>query len=390
MESKKYSNKIKNALLFSSTDDAKEYKNDRQNSNFQTTLLRTLEKSNSFSNILISPLSIYIALTLTANGAKGETQKSIIQTLKNSNADIEQLNKKCISSLKLSKKENKGTDKFYIANAIFTKVKPKDDFKFKAVKEFQSMIELLKDIDPVNEWCEKKTNGKIQQILSQLPEDCAMIILNAVYFFGEWKRVFNPANTILNAKFYLQDESIKEVPMMFQTMEDVQYFEDEEVQVIDLPYSDNLSAFIILPRKSMSAFLQNLNDENIKTFIKKLYSCNVHLYLPKFKIESTFKLKEHLKEMGMEICFGDSADFRNITEEEDLTIDYVIHKTFMEVDEKGTEAAVVTAGITKRKRKAVRREEPKYYTMEINKPFIFCVRHKKIEQLMFIALVNKV
>jgi serine protease inhibitor len=86
--------------------------------------------------------------------------------------------------------------------------------------------------------------------------------------------------------------------MMFQTMENAQYFEDKNVQVIDLPYSDNLSAFVIVQRNSMSGFLENLNDESFKTYINGLHSCNVHLYLPNFRIESTFKLKAQLKAMG--------------------------------------------------------------------------------------------
>jgi serpin B len=88
----------------------------------------------------------------------------------------------------------------------------------------------------------------------------------------------------------------------------------------------------------------------------------------------------------MEICFGNS----NIIEEIDLTIDDVVHKTFMEIDEKRTEAATVTAVVLMTQGVSVSNENPKYYTLEINKPFIFCVRDKKIEQLMFIALVNKV
>jgi len=176
--------------------------------------------------------------------------------------------------------------------------------------------------------------------------------------------------------------------MMYQDFKKANYYGDKDVQVIELPYSSDITALVILPESNLEKYLVDIKDQTLWNYVNKLNRNRVQLFLPKFKINEEYKLKEQLTKMGMGITFTSEADFTKI-DKNPMWIEDVIHKTYMEVDESGTEAAAVTAVVMTRKCKSIEEEE-EIFTMNVNRPFIFCIRHKSIDQFMFIAVIQNI
>ena len=173
------------------------------------------------------------------------------------------------------------------------------------------------------------------------------------------------------------------------------YYQDSQIQAIELPYKkDGMSAIIILPKENVdiNKYITSLASEenSLNQLIPKLKYSKVNLELPKFELRFESSLKEVLKDMGMEEAFSDYADFSGLREKNNLKIDDVLHKTYLKVNEGGTEAAAVTAvviGVT-----SVRPTEEIVYSMKVNRPFLFLLRSKKlpaIYDLLFISKIEK-
>jgi len=336
---------------------------------------------------LISPLSIYLALSFASNGAEGVTREEISEVLEGSVKGIEEFNKKSQNYLALVAKENQGPNKLSTANAIFTAIEPLEEFINISKSVYDATTEKMpSDIKPINDWCSKKTNGKIGKILENIPKDCEMIILNAVYFFGEWARKFKADNTY-DAKFNVDKSNQKNIKMMSQKYSEINYFKDENIQVIELPYSNDVNAVILLPVGEIENLLSVLDGKYLSSIYSGLKSENVNLHLPKFKIEYQNGLNDSLKILGMKQAFLPSANFSKLCKKE-LYVSNVIHKAFIEVNEKGTEAAAVTSLEPMLLCMIIDKNE--YVEMCVNRPFIFCIRHKKIDQLLFLTIVQDI
>ena len=156
---------------------------------FQTSFFKQINKEFINENLIISPLSAYQVLGLTANGAKGKTLEQMLLALGNKN--LNELNKNNLDILKVSKKFTT----VEIANAVMTKFKPEKNF-LNSVSKYEATVGTLKSASQVNKWCSIKTRGKIKEIIKELNPLTKMILLNAVYFKGEWLKVFNERNTI--------------------------------------------------------------------------------------------------------------------------------------------------------------------------------------------------
>ena len=312
---------------------------------FQTSLFNHLyNKPNE--NICISPLSIYQIISLISNGASGVTQIEILKAL----VPDSKINKK--SLLKINDVNYKilniySNNKYVkIANAVMTNEKIKPHF-LKFCKKYNASIQPLNNVDQVNKWCKEKTNGKIPKIIDKLSETTKMILLNAVYFKANWEKQFKKELT-KKKEFKNSNNQIVQVDTMYQSFKSINYYEDNKLQMIELPYEDNhLSMVIILPKKEVySSSLNYLKKErtDFTKLVKKLTpTSDVDLYLPKFKLEYKTYLNNVMNKMGMKLAFTNSAKFSNLNEGFPLKIDQIIHKTFIKVDEKGTEAAAVTA-----------------------------------------------
>ena len=190
----------------------------------------------------------------------------------------------------------------------------------------------------INDWVSNKTNGKIPNLLAELDPAARMIITNAVYFNAEWLEKFERRAT-KPEKFH-DGGKVTEVPMMKQN-ENFSYGEFDGVKVISLPYKGRkMSMLVVLPPEGQ---VMNIDAETLKQWTKQLSTCKVDLWLPKFRTEKSYQLADLFKALGVREAFTNNADFSGISEAEQLKIDAVIHKTFIDVDEEKTEAAAATA-----------------------------------------------
>ena len=342
----------------------------------------------------ISPLSIYQILSLVSNGANKETQNEILQTLtqdKNISSKT-QININLNNENILKIYEN--NENISIANAILSKISISESFLLIS-KRYKAFNSILKSAEQVNKWCKEKTNGKIDKIIDDISR-IELILLNAVYFNYEWKYPFKKY-LINEREFYNENKTISKVQMMSKTFFKINYYEDDKIQIIELPYKDeNISMIIILPTKEKySSTFDYLNKEekNLEEVIKKLkLRNNVMLNLPKFEFKYEISLKDSLIKMNMEKSFNDDADFSKITKEKNLKIDNIIHKTYIKVDELGTEAAAITE---------ISMVETAMFVndiiyMNVDHFFIFMIRDKRIidinknEIMLFIGNIDNI
>lgn len=352
---------------------------------FQAALFNKMNKEKIGENLIISPLSIFQVLSLTANGAKGETQSEMLELLESK--DIDELNK--INYEMLSTFKELST--IDIANAVMTKFTPLEDF-ISVANEYLAPIEPLVSVEQVNNWCSNKTHGKIPQIIEELSPDTVMILLNAVYFKGEWSMQFEPELTKNLSFFNKGTEEIK-VETMTQ-IELFSYYEDKKVQAVELKFKkDFMSALIILPAEGTDinkyiTSLVNSNEEYSK-IINGLNRAKVHLQLPKFELDFSENLNQILKDLGMFNAFNsEDADFTGLREEKGLFISRVIHKTYLKVNEAGTEAAAVTAVMVDEAY-----VEGKIHDMKVNRPFLFLLKNSQLptgHDLVFMSKIEKI
>jgi len=340
------------------------------NCSFQTSLFKELNKQYINKNLIISPLSAYQILSLAANGAEGNTLTEMVSAL--GGKSLEQLN--LINMKVLS--EVKKFSTVEIANAIMSKFVPKQKFVASGQKYWAS-IEKLKSVAQVNGWCNAKTHGKINKILDVLPSEVKMLLLNAVYFKGSWSIPFIESNTMKKPFYNLNDKSKEKKVDRMHNLDDYFYYEDKEVQLIRLQYKkDSMSAIVILPNasKNINEFISELTDEKLLHLLKKMHKLKVVLELPKFELRFSSELNSVLQKLGMKEAFNrNAANFNGIGG--NLYIDDVIQKTYLKVDEKGTEAAAVTA--IRFIPRSFKRKEPKIYSMIVDRPFLFILRNDK-------------
>ena len=340
---------------------------------FQLEIIKGINSQNIGKNIMVSPLSIYHILSLTSNGAANVTLTEMLKVL--GIKDLIELNQ--INSL-ISSDISKLTT-VEMANAIFTKFKPEAEF-MKSVELYKSTMDELVSVEQVNSWCDKKTHGKINKIIDDIT-GVLMILINAIYFKGIWKHTFDKKLTQKNS-FLNFNKSEKKVDFMNMS-NNFNYFDNGNVQAIELDYQkDNLTALIILPQteKDINNYLKNFTSTTYNEISQGLFNQQVRLSLPKFEIKYETDLKNILISMGMKEAFG-SADFSVMRKEKDIFISRVIHKTFIKVDEQGTEAAAVTAVVMKRCMPTI---------MNVNHPFLFIIRSKNLPKEHDILFFTKV
>ena len=248
-----------------------------------------------------------------------------------------------------------------------------------------------KTVPRINDWVEKKTEDKIKDLLApnDVNKDTLLVLINAIYFKDKWQIPFKKHLTKMR-DFYLSDGTAKKIPMMSNSDEYL-YFENPECQAIQLPYSENrLRMVIFLPAKksSLKDFLKNFSKNDWEKYMKKFRMKNGSVLLPKFKMEFKIKLKEILSKLGMPTAFDkDHANFRKMCElksNENLFIDKVIHKAFIEVDEKGTEAAAATA-VVMMKITSMAPSQP--FKMIIDRSFFFTIYDSRSKAILFMGTV---
>ena len=344
---------------------------------FQLKIFQEINKSNIGKNLMISPLSIYHILSLTTNGAQNQTLEEMVKTLGHENKDEMNNENKLVSSSvgKLQSIE--------MANAVFTKFKPEDQFT-SMIKVYKSIIDILKDVEQVNKWCSDATHNKIQNILDKLTPNDLMVLINAIYFKGIWKKTFDKNKTYQN-----NFNNFNKTPIMKDFMnitDNFDYYENDNIQSISLNYTkDNLKALIILPRNDdINTYISNFSSENYIDIIKNLNNQKVNLSLPKFEINFSARLEQNFINLGMVLPFSDSADFSGMTREHKLKIGRIIHKTFIKVDEEGTEAAAATVVVM------TKRCFIPTLAMNVDHPFLFIIRSDDLPPEHDILFASKI
>ena len=353
------------------------------NTTFQSSIFSETNLGNEGKNLIISPISIFQVIGFTTNGAVGKTQSEMISTLEASSVeDINNINMK----LKRSIKEFVSVE---LANGVMSTFEPIKSF-IKVCDKYEAPIEKLISKNQVNYWCSQKTHGKITQIIDKLDPLTVMLLLNAVYFRGEWTYPFNPKNTH-NGTFYNYGKEEKKVEIMSQNHV-FMYYQDKEIQAIELPYkNDSMSAIIILPNNDINinnyVNLLNVNDELVNKILDKMVRKKIQLYLPKFEVEFGQTLKDVLIRLGMVKPFELDADFSGINEVGGIYIADVIHKTYLKVDEIGSEAAGI-AVVDLRTNGTL----PISTKMNVNRPFIMIIKSKEFPQnndFLFMAKIEE-
>jgi serpin B len=341
-------------------------------------------------NIFVSPLSVSMALGMTLNGANGETRDSMAEALEFSGMSMEEINDSYRSLIDLLGSLDEKV-RFQIANSIWPRLGFPVEEEFIDVNEshFDAEVRELdfddpESVDIINGWVNSNTNGKIEEILTDIPPEIVMLLINAIYFKGDWTAKFDPDNTH-DAPFYLSDGTTTGCKMMEQE-NTVRFFATEDFSAIELPYGDgDFSMVILLPNQGveLDAVIGSFSDENWNAWIASSYEADLMLKIPKFEMKYEINLNDVLKALGMSIAFDRYlADFTGINRDGNLYIDFVKHKTYVRVDEEGTEAAAVTVvGI------GVTGGPPT--TFIVNRPFAFVIRESHSGTLLFMGKIVK-
>lgn len=354
---------------------------------FGLKLLAQTRQSVPGRNVFLSPAGLAFALSMAANGAQGETLRQILSTLR-VEAGATDLNEANLALLEhLSKLDAK--IKLEIANSLWTAQDAKINPSFLAVSRqfYQAEVASVDFGNPataqkINAWCSDHTHGKIPKMVQPPLDANRLIVLDAIYFKGDWTVPFDKKLTS-DLPFTLGNGQTVTHPRMSRTG-DFEYYEDDAFQAVRLPYAGRaVSMYVFLPKKSLDEFLQTLTMENWEQWTTQLHSTKGTVELPRFKLENEYNLKEVLEAQGMTAAFTRQANFHGISEEP-LYIDWVKQKTYVDVNEEGTEAAAVTGiGITAM---AARRVEPPF-RMVVDRPFFLAIRENQSGAMLFLGAI---
>lgn len=344
-------------------------------------------------NILFSPFSISTALAMIYEGADGLTAKEMREVLYYPENDL-------IRRSSFAKMYNLLNDEFSLNNhyelSVSNTLWNEKIYDFK--KSFYDVIDeyYYASSTPVdfinypekqrlliNEWVERNTRYKIKNILPEesITDETKMVLANAIYFKGSWLSEFDSKQT--TQKDFFVDNEEKVSVLMMRKEEELNYFEDEEFEYLELPYKgENISMVVLLPKEITTNFYIPLAKE-LMDLNKKMSKEKIIVDLPKFKFEAEYKLKEDLIKMGMREAFTDFANFSKMDEKNFVKIDEVYHKAFIEVNEEGTEAAASTVVVVVQKTSITK---PNFFNA--NHPFAFYIQNKTTGEILFLGRVS--
>lgn len=350
---------------------------------------------NTSENIFFSPVSIFTAFAIAYEGAKGETADEMQQFFgfsidkqerkNNFQSMLKSFKDPGILGLSTPEYELQMANALWIANHF----EPKQDYVETAKTYYESKVAKVdfvtnQGVNTINEWVKTQTQNKIEKLFEENSTDelTALIITNAIYFKGEWIHKFTPEFTH-QADFHINENETVKVQMMDLDKPILNYVENDLLQIIQLPYKgDKISMLVLLPKNidGIQLLEENLNLENLNEWENNLEQNMVSVYLPKFSSDSKYDLKETLQQMGMQVPFDpNKANFSGISDDP-IYIDKAIHKSFVNVDEAGTEAAAAT-GITGR----LTSGPPN--TFRADHPFIFIIQDDSNGNILFMGKV---
>ncbi|HEY9597860.1 MAG TPA: serpin family protein [Cyanophyceae cyanobacterium] len=363
------------------------------NTKFGFKLFSEILKQDSNKNVFVSPASVAIALSMTYNGASGETQQAMAKTLELQGLSLQDINQ--ANNLLKASLENPDPDvQLSIANSLWARkgIEFKQDFLQQNREFYGAKVTELDFTKPnapgiINNWVKENTRGKIDGIVQELQPEQVLFLINAIYFKGNWTKPFDKSQTA-DRSFYRADGTEKQHPMMSQSGK-YQYYENDTFQAVSLPYGKGrLSFYVFLPKEntSLDALQQQLTLENWQQWLSQFHRRQGSIQLPRFKFDYEIQLNNSLKALGMENAFDASkADFSNMTAAS-VVINEVKHKTFVEVNEEGTEAAAATS-VGMMLTSVQVPEEP--FQMIVNRPFFCAIRDNQTGTLLFMGSIRE-
>ena len=342
-----------------------------------------LKKTTSLdSNTFFSPYSISCAMAMTYNGSKEKTKKQIMKIMYFNN-DFKITNSYYNKNNNIySSYEKTDNFKLNIANALWISntIKIKGSFKKITEKYYDASLHNCIDADKINTWADNNTNHMIPELVKKEDvSNAGLILTNAISFYGTWVQKFDSSKT-KNEDFTTGENEVVQTPMMQQTTK-ILYSEYAEFKMVSLPYEGDKTEMLLIINKKDYDFKKSLNEFSISTFnslCSSLEGRKLKLKIPKFKIETSYKLKDILMQMGMSLAFSEDADFSGISD--GLYINEVIHKAVLEVSEEGTKAAAATA--------VVMRNSASLSTQFFaNRPFIVVIKDKTTGNILFMGTI---
>ncbi|PNE27999.1 hypothetical protein BHU09_09485, partial [Tannerella sp. oral taxon 808] len=360
---------------------------------FTFDLLRAVRKHADGANVFISPLSVSMALNMTLNGAVGATADEMRTALREagySTADINAYSRELREALLRADP----TTTIGIANSIWYRQRATVKAPFIEANRtyYDAEVQAINFSAPsatatINGWCDQKTNNKIKEIVKQVDPTTFMYLINAVYFKGAWTTRFEKKNT-RSGDFHRADGSTQKVQMM--NLKDTFRCASSDVcDYLEMDYGNHtFSMVIMLPKdgKTTRDVIAAMDGKKWAETMESLILTMCYVYLPRFKAECEYKMhKQILPEMGMKLPFNpELADLSGMADVAGLCITSVIHKTFVQVDEEGTEAAAVTSvGV-------VATGESPLCLYRVDKPFLFVIREKSTGVILFIGEIGEV
>jgi serpin B len=328
-------------------------------------------------NYVISPYSAGVALSMLAEGAEGQTRVEFDDALNNCMFRAIDLGGndtvvvKSANSLWLD-------DNFSVRNRYVGLLQ----------KDFDAFVDVLPFSDPaivkaINNWCSENTNGKIDNIIDKLRPDMVMVLANALYFNAPWVKAFAPEAT-KEAVFHGLAGDTK--VQMMNTKSTFRYAEYMGCQMVELPYEGGRYAmYVVLPPRNWDAnsIIPHIGESVYDAAMNMLSDREVVLRMPKVKLETSLILNEAIQKMGVKSAFTSSADFKGISAMGPLVLDQVKQKCYIDIAEKGTEAAAVTSvqvRLTSASPKPVAR-------MTVDRPFLFIISDTQTDNILFIGKV---
>ena len=346
-------------------------------------------------NVFYSPYSIFSALAMTYEGAKGQTAEEMKSVFHFPENDVLRPNFAAIYN-----GINQGSKSYELrtGNALWGQI----DFPFLEdyinrvgtyyggkIANVDFVNETEKTRQTINSFIEEQTNDKIKDVIPQgyLDALTRLVLTNAIYFKGEWEQKFDKSDTD-EKKFSITPENVIETPMMHMDPDDVtkfNYANLEDLQILELPYKgDKISMLILLPTANLSVIEPSLTAEKLEEYKNQMQETEFDdVYLPKFEFDTKYFMKEALSSLGMPTAFSGTANFSGMTLAEQLFIDEVIHQAYINVDEEGTEAAAATVVIMK----FTSMPEPKP-VFNADHPFIFIIQEQETGNILFMGRVT--
>lgn len=370
------------------------------NTLFALELFQTLNESSPTGNIFFSPFSISSALAMVILGAKGSTAAQLSKTFHFDS--VEDIHSR-FQSLNAEVSKRGASHTLKLANRLY------GEKTYNFLPEYLASTQKMygADLAPVdflhasedarkeiNQWVKGQTEGKIPELLSVGVVDSMtkLVLVNAIYFKGMWEEKFMTEDTT-DAPFRLSKKDTKTVKMMYQKKKfPFGYISDLKCKVLEMPYQGGeLSMVILLPKDiedestGLKKIEKQITLEKLLEWTKRenLEFIDVHVKLPRFKIEESYTLNSNLGRLGVQDLFSSSkADLSGMSGSRDLFISKIVHKSFVEVNEEGTEAAAATGGIATFCMLLPEEE------FTVDHPFIFFIRHNPTSNVLFLGRVS--